>query len=88
MDPISYETHEYYHLMICMRDKVFFLFLTISTMFVWAVEIVILSHKLFKYARFNLLFTWVLVTWGLLGGGSVALQHTWNLLSFSSPELG
>ena len=48
-------------------------------------EIMILS-KWNYCVEFKLPFTWALATWGLLCG-SVALQYTWNLLTFSPPVL-
>ena len=45
----------------------------------------ILSNN-FRSVGFKLPFTWALATWGLLCG-SVALQYTWNLLTFSLPVL-
>ena len=43
-------------------------------------------QALFNYVEFKLPCTWALATWGL-SCGRVALQFTWNLLTFSSPAL-
>ena len=71
---------------MCIGNRVnLHLFLTILTMFFWDEEIMILSNN-FRSVGFKLPFTWALATCGLLCG-SVALQYTWNLLTFSLPVL-